>query len=390
MHRKALLSFIILLLFLSVSCKQNNINSTDKNIANEKTSEIADQSENATSPVINKSTIASNDSDFILVESSTKKITEEEIMSLDGSKLDYARNEIYARKGYLFENDKYRNYFLSKAWYKPSDGISVDNLSDIEKYNVNFLKFYEEYWSNNSANTNNDQKQPYDAYKANEKVFIDLNGDGKKEEIIYENLHDAGYRLSINGNSVEESKYTNLADFFVVVDINKSDKYKEILISDYGPSNDDYSTYYIFDGSKLVKMGETAGVIEYNEIKMDGSGNFSTMTRGQILQTWFFEKYYKLTSEHRLIEIPQDIFITDYDVFVKRQIKLYTERNYTGKYFDLLEGQIVKIVGTDDKEWCLIETSTGRKGWIALVNYNQIRNEELDARAVFAGLCNAD
>jgi hypothetical protein len=390
MHRKALLSFIILLLFLNVSCKQNNTSSIDENITIEKKPEIAVQGENITPEVKDESIIESIDKDFILVESSTKKITEEEIFQLDSSKLDYARNEIYARKGYVFQNEKYRGYFLKKAWYKPSAEVSADNLSDIEKYNVNFLKFYEEYWSNNGAYTQNQQKQLYDAYKASEKALIDLNGDEKKEEIIYKNLHNAGYKLSANGSSVEDDKYTDLADFFAVVDIDKSDKYLEILISDYGPSSDDYSTFYFFNNNKLIKMGETAGVIEYNEIKIDGSGNFSARTRGQILQTWYFDKHYKLTSEHKLIEIPQDIYLTDYDVFVKSQIKLYTERNETGDYFDLLEGQIVKIVGTDDKEWCLIETSAGKKGWFALEHFNQIRNEGLDAGSVFAGLSNAD
>ncbi len=389
MHRKALLSLIVLFLFLSVSCKQNNTNAIDKGIPNEKKPEIAVQGENITPEVKDESIIESIDNDFILVESGTKKVTEEEIFQLDSSILDYARNEIFARKGYVFKNDKYRDYFLTKAWYKPSEDVSVDNLNDIEKYNVNFLKFYEEYWSNNGT-YNRNQKQPYDAYKVNEKAFIDLNSDEKKEEIIYQNLNDAGYRLSVNGSSIEDDKYTNLADFIAVVDIDKSDKYLEILISDYGPSSDDYSTFYYFNNNKLVKMGETAGVIEYNEIKIDGSGNFSARTRGQILQTWFFDKHYKLTSEHKLVEMPQDIYLTDYDVFVKSQIKLYTERNEKGGYFDLHEGQIVKIVGTDDKKWCLIETSAGKKGWFALEHFNLMRNEGLDAGSVFGGLCYAD
>lgn len=390
MHRKVILAFTIFLLIVSVSCKQNNPNPTYKNVASDEKSNTKVQDEISTSAGNNKIIVENSDSDFILPESSIRKITEEEIMRLYDSTLDLARNEIYARKGYIFDNEKYRNYFEAKAWYKPTEGINEDSLSDIEKYNVNFIKFYEKIRKESSNYTENNKKQDYAAYKVNEKVLLDLNGDGKNDEIVYKILNERGYTLSINGISVEDGKFTNLADFFAVVDIDKSDKYKEILISDYGPSNDDVSTYYYFDGNKLIKMGETGGVIEYNEIKIDGSGNFSALTRGQILQTWYFDKHYKLTSDHKVIEIPTVIYKTDFDVFVKRQIKLYTEKSDTSKYFYLHEGQVVKIVGNDNKEWCLIETSTGRKGWFALEKFSKIRNEGLDASEFFAGLCYAD
>jgi len=394
MNKKALFIFLIISLFICVSCKENNTNVTKEHIKTEKGTENPVENESNTTEEKSESIEESNASDFILTESSLRKITELEIMQLDDTNLDFARNEIYARKGHIFKNDKYRNYFLTKPWYKPTEEITTDDLSEIEKYNVNFMKFYEQKWTNDGNYHLDYKKQHYDAYKISEIAFIDVNGDGVKEAIIYENLredgYNTGYKLSIDSKFVEDGEYTNLANFFVVVDIDKSDEYKEIVISDYGPSSDNFSVFYCYDGGHIVKMGETGGLAESNEIIIDGSGSFTAMTRGQILQTWFFNKYYKLTSVHKIIEIPQDVYTTDYDVFVVHQIKLYNDRNDKGQYFDLLEGQIVKIIGTDDKEWCLIETSTGRSGWFALVEYNQIRGEGLDAGAVFAGLCNAD
>lgn len=373
MNRIILMLFIIFVSFISAACGQQNVSIVDDNI------KINDE----------ESIQESADDDFILPESSTKKLTEEEIMQIESSKLGYARNEIYARRGYIFSDEKYRSYFVTKAWYKPVDMISAESLNDIEKYNVNLLKYYEEMWGQNGKN-NRDNKQNYDAFKSGEKISVDVNGDGQKENIIYKNLGEAGYSLTVNDIEVENTKYTNLADFIAVVDVDKSDKYKELLISDYGPSSDDFSTFYYFDGSKLIDMGETAGVIEYNEIRIDSSGSFSANTRGQILQTWFFDKYYTLTDEHKIVEIPHEVYVTDYDVFVKQPIKLFTDRNLQSSSFDLVEGQIVKIIGTDDKEWCQIETSVGKKGWFAIEGFKIIRNEGLDASEVFAGLCYAD
>ena len=63
------------------------------------------------------------------------------------SKYDVAliRNEIYARKGYVFKTAEYRNYFNSQAWYKPNPKANTNIvLNAYEKANVDFRKAYEQ------------------------------------------------------------------------------------------------------------------------------------------------------------------------------------------------------------------------------------------------------
>ncbi|QIB26356.1 SH3 domain-containing protein [Caloranaerobacter azorensis] len=198
----------------------------------------------------------------------------------------------------------------------------------------------------------------------------------------------SNYKLHIN-NLVIEGELGNYSNNFAIVDIDKNDNLKEIIISDYGPSNDYVSYFYCYDGQNIIKMGQTEGLFEYG-IKIDGMGKLSARTRSKILQTWFFDKYYTLSKEHKLIEVPQDIYITNYDVFVKRPIKLLKNRGNSDDYFILNEGQRMTIVGTDDKEWCLVETKTGERGWFAVDEFSIIRNEGLDAYKIFGGLCYAD
>ena len=74
--------------------------------------------------------------------SDTKYLTEGEINGLSQYEIGLLRNEIYARKGYVFKNEPYKNYFNSQAWYNPNPSAKM-TLSEIEKYNVNFLLEYE-------------------------------------------------------------------------------------------------------------------------------------------------------------------------------------------------------------------------------------------------------
>lgn len=71
---------------------------------------------------------------------SREKLTEETLSLIYEYELDYMRNEIYARKGYVFSNEKYQNYFKSCSWYTPAPDNKSIKLSAIETFNVELLK----------------------------------------------------------------------------------------------------------------------------------------------------------------------------------------------------------------------------------------------------------
>lgn len=50
----------------------------------------------------------------------------------------FLRNEIYARKGYIFQSDEMRTFFSKIPWYFPFEGMV--KLNEIEKWNVEFIK----------------------------------------------------------------------------------------------------------------------------------------------------------------------------------------------------------------------------------------------------------
>lgn len=53
--------------------------------------------------------------------------------------LDIMRNEIFAEYGYIFKTDKWNAYFNNKSWYKPKFDNVDDQLTDIDKANINLI-----------------------------------------------------------------------------------------------------------------------------------------------------------------------------------------------------------------------------------------------------------
>lgn len=87
--------------------------------------------------------------DYILLNSDERYIDKSELSSLGQWQLRLARNEIYARYGYSFEDEELRRYFLNKSWYEEDSSInkdtwSDDSLNEYEKANRDLIVSYEE------------------------------------------------------------------------------------------------------------------------------------------------------------------------------------------------------------------------------------------------------
>ena len=77
---------------------------------------------------------------------SERKLTYSDLDFKSKKELELMRNSIYARYGYRFKRDDLFQYFSRFSWYNPttSDMSTVYNsMSDVEKYNVEFIKKYE-------------------------------------------------------------------------------------------------------------------------------------------------------------------------------------------------------------------------------------------------------
>lgn len=81
-----------------------------------------------------------------IAELSERKLTEKDIDSFSTQQLEILRNMIFAWHGYKFNREDLNSYFSKYSWYNPATtdaSLIYENLTEIEKYNVDFIKAHE-------------------------------------------------------------------------------------------------------------------------------------------------------------------------------------------------------------------------------------------------------
>lgn len=86
------------------------------------------------------SSAAGADETYLIPDSDSRLLTEEELQQYDKATLALIRNEILARYGYPFQKQQYREYFESKSWYVRDENFTYGSLNSIEMENVERIK----------------------------------------------------------------------------------------------------------------------------------------------------------------------------------------------------------------------------------------------------------
>ena len=84
---------------------------------------------------------------FILLDSSSRYLTEADLEGLTWEQLTLARNEIFARHGRLFTKPELIAYFEAQPWYRgaiPASAFTSDMLSSIERANIDLISRMED------------------------------------------------------------------------------------------------------------------------------------------------------------------------------------------------------------------------------------------------------
>ncbi len=80
------------------------------------------------------------------LNASTQTLKNTDVENLNKGELEVLRNLIYARHGYSFKNRKVRYFFDSQIeWYIPISTDIRDQLTSIEKKNIDLIKRYEQH-----------------------------------------------------------------------------------------------------------------------------------------------------------------------------------------------------------------------------------------------------
>jgi predicted nucleic acid-binding Zn ribbon protein len=80
---------------------------------------------------------------FLIPYSSTRELTEADLYGFSARELTIARNEIYARHGYIFQSRELREYFNEQSWYTEDPTYTEARLSALDIRNAVFIRDYQ-------------------------------------------------------------------------------------------------------------------------------------------------------------------------------------------------------------------------------------------------------
>ncbi len=194
--------------------------------------------------------------EYIFPDSDTKYLSEDEVRSVEVDKLALGRNEIFARHGYIFKDETFRQYFESCSWYEgtvPSDQFNADSvLNNFEKKNVELIKSIE----NEVGGTSVDK-------------FIGLSGvyicttplwDGFTGKIELGQPQNGAMSFSLG---VLEQSYSVLSGTAVIIDSNTAQIQADGVRITLSWSNSE-NMYVVNEGSYSGKDADTIDVITDN------------------------------------------------------------------------------------------------------------------------------
>ena len=164
------------------------------------------------------------------VELKTKfpEINFPELLTLNPKELRIIRNSIFAKYGRAFKSDDLRAYFENQPWYKVNDNFSTDLLSESDLLTIQLIVHLEKdeniLWKSIS---NMDGK-------GNDELCLLVEKSDHSEAIIFINdkkieLHNNWFEKTKTYGKSLSPNWSNLS--VKIIDINKSDNSKELMVS---------------------------------------------------------------------------------------------------------------------------------------------------------------
>ncbi len=248
---------------------------------------------------------------------------------------------------------------------------------------------------------------------------IDLDGDGKKESILYEVQGDgsdgeSGEVLFIVRTDIEDGEGRLVTDWknndqaplsmfcspategYYIVDLDSTDSSYEIALLDYGPSGDPEFYFVRYEEGKLVYLGSVPTDWSDKSLELDvkGDGKVTCSGRLSILQTWNAPFVWEL-EEGKFKQIEEEWYYPYVNANSQQSIKqlqpvtVYAEADLKAENTVVEPTEDIVTFGTtDNKNWVQFFRTDGISGWIYLEDGGgmMINGESVPAHDVFSDL----
>lgn len=371
----------------------------NENIANEYKQMAKELSLMEKSIHIVKDNVSYDPDEYVLPMSNTKLYSKEYLICFDNNRLRIARNEIYARHGFEFENIYLQRYFESCSWYEgtvATGKFDESILNENEKSNLQAIKNAEEEYS---------KAHPYPKrFNVGEQIEVDLDGDGKNNNLEFQLKNVDGDPADIKAYITIEGTTFDLQEYgiylrspelkgFYITDLADFKAGLEIAILDYGPS-DDLVTHFFTYQKKLEYIGTVSGFPFKDYDGYDGFANPLTVTgtiRADLIHTCFAKADWRYDVDNNKLLFQENgyypIVENSHELYV--DLPVYYEMNEHSATSIIKAQKEVFFMATDAKEWIEVKGKDGTRGFMHIKDQKVVPLGR-KATEVFSNLLFAD
>ena len=211
------------------------------------------------------------------------------------------------------------------------------------------------------------------SYPLGTTVFYDLNGDGIEENITV-NAQEYGDGLLKIGNTSVDFMAVSPTGYFTVINVDQSQSFLLVGISDYGFSDDDMTALYAYDGAKIYEVGFFEDILGKNSYGRTGAtchgdGTISAQVRMDVLGTWGAMGLYRMGEAG--LEDHTDFYrrmdwedrITGWEVTTKTELVMHTDSVQTGEQVTVPAETVVRMTGvkkgqSENTHWACFEVDS--------------------------------
>lgn len=305
-------------------------------------------------------------SNYILPISNQRKVTVADLKELSTDELALARNEIYARYGKTFKTEEIQAFFNQKSWYKKNPNFQDSSITQIEKENAAFIRKIEKEEKARlflEIPTNKDAK--------NISSEFDMDGDGKNDQIVFQNTASNKVKISVNAASMTldlsegDALYQFDASSLDFIQLNDQSSYRDLVIE--GPSSNDFFDFMVirYDGKKvytLFTISTWGGSVA--DFRLNGKGEIRFQEEDITLGNYTKTSAYQLTNGKF-----KDTSSNVVNVFSKalQPITLPVSPS-SNKTIKIQKGEKVLFRRHLGPDWYEILSESGKIGWIQMKN----------------------
>lgn len=296
---------------------------------------------------------AKGDNDYYIVpDSSTRLLTEEELSGFSKTELRLVRNEIAARHGWDFDDPVIKSYFITQKWYEPAEGKNDQVQFDaVETANIELIDKMESR-----------EEKPVDYRRLNQ--LTELKPEGMYEFSYGENrftLESTHHTMTLYENGKWVKEHYNYDEATKVLVYNR--KNESILIFSERQNLDFiYSEVFLINqnGAKLVQ--EIGGTIRTYTGEAVCSYFQSIAVDNYMAYEWLFLQEDKW--------VPKGKEVTETYIYTaKRQFVCYAVEKDGFSKVKVDPGETLYLVSVDDRSKNVLWVELKLDGQLVLLPY---------------------